>query len=44
MQQNLHLTALAEMVSMHSGQVVGGKKYAASLETAHQGSDVSNCR
>ena len=38
MQQNLHLTALAEMVSMHSGQVVGGKKYAASLETAHQGS------
>ena len=41
MQQNLHLTALAEMVSMHSGQVVGGKKYAASLETAHQGSGIS---
>ena len=44
MQQNLHLVALAEMVSMHSGQVVGGKKYAASLETAHQGSGISSCR
>lgn len=35
MQQNLHLTALAEMVSMHSGHLVGGKKYADSLDTAN---------
>lgn len=34
MQQNLHLVAFAEIVSMHSGHVVGGKKYAESLETA----------
>lgn len=40
MQQYLHLMAFAEMVSMHSGQVVGGKKNAANLETAHQGSGV----
>ncbi len=26
MQQNLHLVAFAEIVSMHSGHVVGGKK------------------
>ena len=26
MQQNLHLIAFAEIVSMHSGHVVGGKK------------------
>lgn len=43
MQQNLHLIALAEMVSMHSGQVVGGKKYAESLDTANHGNGVSSC-
>ena len=34
MQQNLHLVALAEIVSMHSGHVVGGKKYSDNLDTA----------
>lgn len=40
-QHHLHLTALAEIVSMHSGQVVGGKKYADSLDTANETSGVS---
>ena len=41
MQQNLHLVAFAEIVSMHSGHVVGGKKYADSLETAAQDKEPS---
>ena len=35
-QQYLHRLALADIVSMHSGHVVGGKKNADSLDTALQ--------